>query len=82
MDRGSDVNAVAQSTNDNINSVAEVLRQATANAQRGSSSADTWQGKVNASCSRTSVALSRLDAPRSLDEITAYLGRALPIVRR
>ena len=49
VDRGSDVNAVAQSTNDNINSVAGVLREATANAQRESSSADTWQGKVNAS---------------------------------
>lgn len=82
VDRGSDVNAVAQSTNDNINSVTRVLREATANAQRQSSSADTWQGKVNASCSRTSVALSRLHASRSLDGIAAYLGRALPIVRR
>ena len=80
-DRRSDGNGVAQATKDNINSVAQVLRQATANAQQAGSS-KTWQGKVNARCSRDSAALSRLETPRSLDEIAAYLGRALPIVRR
>ena len=80
-DRRSDGNGVAQATKDNINSVAQVLRQATANAQQAGSS-KTWQGKVNARCSRDSAALSRLGTPRSLDEIAAYLGRALPIVRR
>ena len=80
-DRRSDGNGVAQATKDNINSVAQVLRQATANAQQAGSS-KTWQGKVNARCSRDSAALSRLGTPRSLDEIAAYLGRALPVVRR
>jgi len=80
-DRGSDVNAVAQASKDNINSVAGVLRQATANAQRAGSS-ETWQGKINARCSRDSVTLSRLGSPRNLDEVAVYLGKALRIVRR
>jgi hypothetical protein len=82
IDRGKDVNAVAQASKDNINSVAGVLREATANAQKqGSRDETTWQGKINTLCSQTSASLDTMATPHTADEIATYLGAALPMVR-
>jgi hypothetical protein len=82
VDRGEDVNAVAQASKNNISNVTGVLRQAIANAQKqGSGDETTWQGQTNAECERTAEMLSGLGTPRSADEIARYLGKALPMVR-
>jgi hypothetical protein len=82
VDRGKDVDAIAQSSKDKINSVAGVLREATENAQtQGSHDETSWQGKVNTLCSRTSASLDSMGTPRTADEIATYLDQALPMVR-
>jgi hypothetical protein len=82
IDRGNDVNALAQASENNINSVAEALREATENDQKGSSDETSWQGKVNALCSDAATALHTLGRPRNVEEIAAYLDKALHIVQR
>jgi hypothetical protein len=84
VDRGQDMSAVAESTETRLNDVANVLRQATANAQgTGSTAADTaWANQANGVCSRQSDAVARLGTPTTVSDIAAYLRKALPIVRR
>ena len=83
VDRGQDLSAVAKSTEDRVTSVTRVLEQATANVQSDApADQKAWIEEANGVCARQSRALSRLERPGSLDEIAAYVGRALPVVRR
>jgi len=84
IDRSNDLSAVARSTESRLGEVTKVLRQATANVEgAGESPAKTaWGQQVNGVCSRQSDALRKLGTPTTVNEIAAYLRRALPIVRR
>ncbi len=83
-DRSRDLSAVAKSTESRLNEVTKVLRQATANVQgTGEDRVEkAWRQSVNGVCARQSEALRKLGTPTTVDEIAAYLKRALPIVRR
>jgi hypothetical protein len=84
IDRRNDLSAVARSTENRLDEVTKVLRQATANVQgTDEDPAETaWGKQVNGVCSRQSDALRKLGTPTTVDEIAAYLSKALPIVRR
>jgi hypothetical protein len=88
IDRGQDLSAVAKSSEQNIRSVAEVLRQAKENAKgykqpgAGLPGEASWADSANRVCNRQSDAFHRLSTPRSLDEIAVYAADALPILRR
>ena len=84
IDRRHDLSAASRSTESRLNEVSKVLRQATAYVEgAGKSRAETaWGQQVNGVCSRQSEALRKLGTPTTVNEIAAYLGRALPIVRR
>jgi hypothetical protein len=84
VDRGQELSAVANSTESRLGQVADVLREATARFQ-GTGPAPAgkaWASRVNAVCSRQSDALRRLGTPTTVDEISAYVRKASPIVRR
>jgi hypothetical protein len=81
VDRGKDLSAVAKSTDSRLDSVTKVLQQATANVKKRPGDTE-WQARVNTICASQSAALRPLGTPSSLDEIAAYLRRALPIVHR
>jgi hypothetical protein len=84
IDRRNDLSAVARSTESRLDEVTRVLRQSTANVEgAGESPAEAaWGQRVNGVCSRQSDALRKLGTPTTVNEIAAYLRRALPIVRR
>lgn len=88
IDRGQDLSALAKSSEQNIRSVADVLREAQKNAEgykrpgAGLPGETDWAERANLVCIRQSDALHRLATPRSLDEIAVYAGDALPILRR
>ena len=83
VDRGREMSAVANSTEKRLGEVTRVLRQVAANAPRQGADGDTtWGNRVNAVCARQSNAVGRLGTPVTVDEIAAYLQKALPIIRR
>jgi hypothetical protein len=83
VDRGREMSAAANSTEERLGEVTRVLQQAAANAAgQGAAGGKTWANRVNAVCARQSNAVGRLGTPVTVDEIAAYLRKALPIVRR
>jgi hypothetical protein len=84
IDRRNDLSAVARSTENRLNGVTKVLREATANVQgTGEDRVEkAWRQSVNGVCVRQSEALQKLGTPTTVDEIAAYLKHAFPIVRR
>jgi hypothetical protein len=83
-----EVNAIAGSSEERIRGVADVLTEASGQAQ-GYEQADAqtheeaqWLIRANATCVSRERRLRSIGTPRSVAEIAAYLRTALPVVRR
>jgi hypothetical protein len=82
-----EVNAIAGSSEERIRGVADVLTEASGQAQ-GYEQADAhthqeaqWLLRANAACVSRERRLRSIGTPRSVEEIAAYLRKALPVVR-
>jgi hypothetical protein len=83
-----EVNAIAGSSEERIRGVADVLTEASGQAQ-GYEQDDAqthaeaqWLLRENAKCVNRERRLRSIGTPRSVEEIAAYLRKALPVVKR